>query len=262
MAINRQDVSLLFGVLGGGSISGESGALIKQQLESIVSSLNNKTNSRSNRIILNLDVAGTKSRFTTGLRQVLDNLNTQKQFKLRISEINATSAINKLRSDLNAMLRTLKVDTGFSVTMGANGATSAVKEIAGDAKSAILPLNEVEAKLKEITITNQRISSNYKGLTGVLSGQSSAGNNAAQKELTRLKGLYIQLETLTTSLRTNKTQASQEEIDGVYRAQLAIQELIEKSRERIQVEGEVAAAAKKADDAQSKNLQYWMARSE
>ena len=36
----KPDVELLFGVLGGGKISGESGALIKSQLDSIVKSLN------------------------------------------------------------------------------------------------------------------------------------------------------------------------------------------------------------------------------
>ena len=32
MAINGQDIGLLFGVLGGGSISGESGKLIREEL--------------------------------------------------------------------------------------------------------------------------------------------------------------------------------------------------------------------------------------
>lgn len=52
MAINGQDIGLLFGVLGGGSISGESGKLIREQLDSIVSSLNNDTNSKRRRIKL------------------------------------------------------------------------------------------------------------------------------------------------------------------------------------------------------------------
>lgn len=36
------DVELLFGVAGGGSVDGESGKLIKEQLESIISSINSK----------------------------------------------------------------------------------------------------------------------------------------------------------------------------------------------------------------------------
>lgn len=113
MAISGQDIGLLFGVLGGGRISGESGSLIRSQLDSIVASLNNETNSKRRRIKLSLDVAGTKRDFTAGLRQVTNSLSGQKQFKIKVSEIDANSAINKLKSQLDAMLRTIKVDTGF-----------------------------------------------------------------------------------------------------------------------------------------------------
>ena len=136
MAINGQDIGLLFGVLGGGSISGESGKLIREQLDSIVSSLNNDTNSKRRRIKLTLDIAGTKRDFTEGLKQITNGLSGQKQFKIKVSEIDATSAINKLKGQLESMLKTLSVKSGMTITMPLASGGS----IVGDAGTQVLSL--------------------------------------------------------------------------------------------------------------------------
>lgn len=230
MAVSGQDIGLLFGVLGGGRISGESGALIKSQLDSIVASLNNETNSKQRRVKLNLDVAGTKSSFSTGLKQITNGLSGQKQFKIKVSEIDATSAINKLKTQLDAMLRTIKVDTGFTVTLGSNGASSAVKEISDGAKEAVLSLSEVEAKLKEIGVLNSKQTSDYK--EAVYSLGLNSETEESVHEVEKLRQKYIELQTAINDVRVNKANATQSEINNIYRLQSELQELIDKEHER------------------------------
>lgn len=230
MAISRQDIGLLFGVLGGGSISGESGALIKSQLDSIVASLNNKTNSQQRRIKLNLDVSGTKRSFTDSIKQITGSLSGQKQFKIKVSEIDATSAINKLRKQLDAMLRTIKVDTGFSVTLGTNGASSAVKEISADSQAAVLSLTEVEAKLKEISAINGKQTTEYRNSIKLLEANGDVEGSIQKVEA--LKQKYIELQTAINNVRINKTTASQEEFDQIYRLRSELQELINTEQSR------------------------------
>lgn len=243
MAISGQDIGLLFGVLGGGRISGESGSLIRSQLDSIVASLNNETNSKRRRIKLSLDVAGTKRDFTAGLRQVTNSLSGQKQFKIKVSEIDANSAINKLKSQLDAMLRTIKVDTGFSVTIGKNGASSAMKEIANDAKGAVLSISQAEAALKEIAATNQSLTAGYKKVKVALGGEAATGENLAAVE--QLKQKYIELQTVTNTLNASKRQLTQDEVNQIYIVQAALQQLIALTMERINAENAVADAAKR-----------------
>lgn len=239
----KQDVSLLFGVLGGGRINGESGALIKSQLDSIVTSLNNETNSKRRRVALTLDVAGTKRHFTEGLKQVTGTLSNQKQFKVKISEIDASSAIKKLKNQLDTMLRTIKVDTGFTVTIGKNGATSAMKEIAADAKGAALSITQAEAALKEIAVTNQSLTAGYKKVKDAFGGEAATGENF--QVVDALKQKYLELQTAVNDLIANKRQLTQGEVDQTYKIQAEMQSLISLASERIDAERAVAAEVKK-----------------
>lgn len=248
MAVSGQDIGLLFGVLGGGRINGESGTRIKTQLDSIVASLNNATNSKQRRIKLNLDIAGTKQSFREGLQQITGGLSGQKQFKIKVSEIDATSAINKLRTELDAMLRTIKVDTGFTVTLGKNGASSAMKEIANDAKGAVLSIAEAEAALKEISVTNQSLTAGYKKAKEALGGEAATDKNL--EELEKLKQKYLQLQAETNKLGANKRQLTQEEVNQLYVIQAKMQELITQTMERVSAENALADAAKKRSAAE------------
>lgn len=242
-----QDISLLFGVLGGGSISGESGTLIKSQLDKIVSSLNNASGSKQCRIKLNLDMAGTKSAFSSGIKQITESLSGQKQFKIKVSKIDATSAINDFKARLEAMLKTVKVSTGFSVKLGANGATSAIKEISGDAKGAVLSLAEVEARLREINATNQGITRGYKTVRGML-GAETTGDTPQSVEALRQK--YIELQTAVSNLQAKKRQATQEEVSQIYTLQTEMQKLLVSTNERIRSVNAAAQASKRAADAE------------
>ncbi len=229
MAVGKADIELLFGALGGGKISGASGQLIKSQLDSLVASLNNDTNSKKRRIRLNLDINNTKSAFTQGLKQITETLSGQKQFNLKVSQIDATAAISDFRDKLNAMLKTLRIDTGFNVSVGTDGATSAVKEIAEGAKEATLSLAQVEARLKEINVTGRGITSDYGKVYKELGGDAATGEDATKVQ--ELRNKYTELQDAIENLRMNRKQATEEEVQSIHTLQGEIEGLINKYKE-------------------------------
>ena len=244
----KPDVELLFGVLGGGKISGESGALIKSQLDSIVKSLNSKTEAANRNVIFTLNTQGTQAEVVGGLRKIADSVSRKNQISLKVSKLDADSAIAKLKSDLNAMLRTLKVDTGFDVTIGTNGATSAVKQVIADANAAYEALTRVDAAIKEINLRNKSIDSAYKKVTGNL----GTGENSAEElqSLDALRNKYVELQSAVDTLKLNRQQATQSEINDIYRLQSEMNELINTTRLQTEERKRAAAEAVKS----SKNV--------
>lgn len=238
------DIELLFGVLGGGSVDGESGSLIKGQLNTLVRGLNKSSEIKERSIKLNLDTETTRANFKNGIKSITTAISTQKQFNISISEIKADSAIENLKKQLNSVLKTIQVDTGFTVSIGENGASSAVKNVAKDAEGAVLSLTRVEAVLKEIGITNSTISKDYKSMTAALGGAAATGQNAS--DLEQLKQKYLELQTVINVLNENKATLTQDEVNGAYAAQEAVQEQINAINKRIAAEKQAAEERKKA----------------
>lgn len=239
MAINGQDIGLLFGVLGGGSISGESGKLIREQLDGIVSSLNNDTNSKRRRIKLTLDIAGTKRDFTEGLKQITNGLSGQKQFKIKVSEIDATSAINKLKGQLESMLKTLSVKSGMTITMPLASGGS----IVGDAGTQVLneatqKAAEFAAQLSSIKTISQSVTSAVKGAVG--------GNNAItdSEALTRVINDYTLWLQKIEELKASKATLSSESLAALQAEGVAITENIAAIRQKQRVQESADTAAK------------------
>lgn len=239
MAINGQDIGLLFGVLGGGSISGESGKLIREQLDSIVSSLNNDTNSKRRRIKLTLDIAGTKRDFTEGLKQITNGLSGQKQFKIKVSEIDATSAINKLKGQLESMLKTLSVKSGMTITMPLASGGS----IVGDAGTQVLneatqKAAEFAAQLSSIKTISQSVTSSVKGAVG--------GNNAItdSEALTKVINDYTLWLQKIEELKASKATLSSESLAALQAEGVAITENIAAIRQKQRAQESADTAAK------------------
>lgn len=249
MAVSGQDIGLLFGVLGGGRISGESGALIKSQLDSIVASLNNATNSKQRRIKLNLDIAGTKSSFSTGLKQITNGLSGQKQFKIKVSEIDATSAINKLKSQLDAMLKTLSVKNGMTITMPLADGGSIVGDAGSQAlEEAKVKAAEYAAQLASIKTIGQSVSSAVKGaMTG----------NGAIAESEALKGVisdYNKWLQKVEELKASKQALHGKALDDLQAEGVAIVRNIERIREEQRAREEASRASETSDDAYARRI--------
>lgn len=249
MAVSGQDIGLLFGVLGGGRISGESGALIKSQLDSIVASLNNATNSKQRRIKLNLDIAGTKSSFSTGLKQITNGLSGQNQFKIKVSEIDATSAINKLKSQLDAMLKTLSVKNGMTITMPLADGGSIVGDAGSQAlEEAKVRAAEYAAQLASIKTIGQSVSSAVKGaMTG----------NGAIAESEALKGVisdYNKWLQKVEELKASKQALHGKALDDLQAEGVAIVRNIERIREEQRAREEASRASETSDDAYARRI--------
>jgi TP901 family phage tail tape measure protein len=252
MAIDKHDIGLLFGVLGGGSINGESGQLIKSQLESIVSSLNTDAGAKQRRVKLSVDIQSTKAAFTQGLKQITEGLSGQKQFKLTVSNIDATAAIKDFRNQLEAMLKTLKIDTGFNVTVGSGGATEAIKEISNSAKQAVLSLTEVDSKLKEIAATNSFVSAEYRRLKQELGSEAATGESA--QAVQALKEKYTELLLAVENVRANRNQATQEDIQNIYNLQGEMERLLTTQREIVNASKQDTSSGEKEREATLKQV--------
>ena len=106
----------------------------------------------------------------------------------------------------------------------------------------------VSGSLKEIQATNANITSAYKSLQKTLGGSSATGQNAS--DLTAMKSKYIELQEAVTRLKSLKKSATQKDINGVYKLQADMQNLISKTQQRIAVEKQAADAAKRMADAE------------
>ena len=223
MAVGKQDISLLFGVLGDGKISGESGALIKSQLASIVKSLNSKAEVKSRGIAVTINTQGTKKNFKDGIKNVLQGLDGNKQFKLKITEVDAKPALKSLKAQMQEMLNSLKID---NVKAAFDNTTSTSNTPAGgstETNKVKKDLSEINAKLKEINTTNSKITSQYRTISASLSASTDSANiNAAES----LRQKYIQLEAATISLKNNRENATDAEVENIYRLQTEIRELL------------------------------------
>jgi TP901 family phage tail tape measure protein len=228
--MEKDQISLLFGVLGGGSVSGESGQNIKNQIDSIVKALNNKANTVQRGLAFQLDVAATKSKFTEGLKAVLSKLSEQKQFKLKVSQIDASAAVKGFKQQLESMLKTVKVSTGFTVTVGENGAVSAVRQLGEEAKVAEASVYKLEATLKEINDVGKSITAQYKNAYKTMI--PAEGDAESQSKFDKMRSTYIEMETAMKMANDTQGSATDEQIQNVQRLQAEMQTLLNTERER------------------------------
>lgn len=113
------DVELLFGVAGGGSVDGESGKLIKEQLESIISSINSKPMP----IKVEIDDSSIKA-----IKQELQKVTDAAKVSVKVSKSAATSNSSNTKSE------PVK-------PKGSNSQAKAIKADSAEAQNAITKIN-------------------------------------------------------------------------------------------------------------------------
>lgn len=114
------DVELLFGVAGGGSVDGESGKLIKEQLESIISSINSKPMP----IKVEIDDSSIKA-----IKQELKKVADAAKVSVKVSKSAATSNSSNTKSE------PVK-------PTGSNSQAKAIKADSAEAQNAITKINK------------------------------------------------------------------------------------------------------------------------
>ena len=238
--MRRGDVELLFGVLGGGKISGESGSLIRQQLSEIVAELNGRK-SKERQVALHLNIAETRKNFQDGIEEV-EKGNKNKPIILRISSINASAAIKKVKDELELALGKLDMQTssGITIPVSMKGSESSVKEVSEAAKQAAAAVSEMEAKLKEAISSVKSLGSEYKKTQKELQNISISDNpedaqsiEAAKKSIEELREAYVRLDvTVNEAKRAKKDNLSDEQIRKIHAEQEALRRLIQTKREQ------------------------------
>lgn len=152
------DISLLFGVLGEGSLSGDSGKLIQTQLTQIMAELN-KTPLK---VKVGIDTASGGGRSWSGqLQQKLDQISASGKFSAQISTLKLSpAAVSDFKKQLAAVVNTVGLSTGTQITISAAGigeiksklkdAQDAIKKTGTDADEASRKIAEFKVQMEAL----------------------------------------------------------------------------------------------------------------
>lgn len=247
------DISLLFGVLGGGKVSGQSGTLIKEQLNQICGELNNAKNTNERKIKFAVDTQATTKEFRSKLASVVNTVSSTNSFRIRIDKIDASNAITKLRDEINDALKMLRIDTGFDVSVNADGSKSAVRQIAEDAEEAIKKSAQLKASIEEIKSTKKSLDKSYNTAKGILGGESATGD-----ELTRLEEMrkaYVAMNAQLGEIEEKQKSGfivSDDEVTKLRTLTAETQKHVDAVIGRVEAEKQAKAAAEEAAKAAEK----------
>ena len=204
------DISLLFGVAGGGSLSGESGSLIQSQLNQIMSALNKSP--LKVKVGLDTEAGGQKS-WNTQLQSKLNAISTSGKFSIQVSNIKiGTGAIADFKRQLNAVINTLNLDKGTSITLTADG----IGEVKSQLKEAGDAASEAARKTAEFKVQMEALNSLKTSVRQSLSSLTTG--NETEEEKTRIAELNAQYE--QWAVKIEEVRASKTAATGEYRAEL------------------------------------------
>lgn len=204
------DISLLFGVLGEGSLSGESGSLIQSQLGQIMKSLNE--NPLKVKIGLDTEKGGQKS-WSSQLQTKLDALGNSEKFSVKVSKIEiGAGAVTDFKKQLNAVINTINLDKGTSITLTAEG----IGEIKKKMQEAGDEATEAARKVAEFKVQMEALGGLKTSVHTALSSVSkSAGSEEERSRIAELTAQYEQW-----AIRIEAVRAGKNSVSGEYRAEL------------------------------------------
>ena len=235
------DISLLFGVLGEGSLSGESGSLIQSQLNQIMSALNK--NPLKVKVALDTEAGGQRS-WNSQLQSKLNSISASGKFSVQVSNIKiGAGAIADFKKQLNAVINTMNLDKGTSITLTADG----IGEIKSKMEQAGAAATDAARKTAEFKVQLESLTSKK---TAVQRAVNTLNNSAAtEEERSQIAEITKQYEAWATKIE--EVRASKSSISDGYRNELlaegvAIQENIAKlqqARQAAEEKARVEAAA-------------------
>lgn len=242
------DISLLFGVLGEGSLSGESGSLIQSQLSQIMASLNK--NPLKVKVALDTEAGGQKS-WNSQLQSKLNAISASGKFSVQVSNIKiGAGAIADFKKQLNAVINTMNLDKGTSITLTSDG----IGEIKSQMEQAGAAATSAARKTAEFKVQLESLTSKK---TAVQRAVNTLNNTAAtDEERASIAEITQQYEAWATKIE--EVRASKTSISDGYRSELlaegsAIQDNITKLQQARQA-AEEKSRAEAASANQSKVL--------
>lgn len=215
-------------------------------------------------LTVGVDTSLSYAEFQAGITSLVSQVNANPpKIKLKFDDSSLSSmrkqieSMTKAASSVNNLTRLsgytqtnsgiwLKDTAAIKANTQAKTSNANASRQAADAAKA--QATAVSGSLKEIQATNANITSAYKSLQKTLGGSTATGQNAS--DLNAMKSKYIELQEAVTRLKSLKASATQEDINGVYKVQADMQNLISKTQQRIAVEKQAADAAKKMADAE------------
>lgn len=215
-------------------------------------------------LTVGVDTSLSYAEFQAGITSLVSQVNANPpKIKLKFDDSSLSSmrkqieSMTKAASSVNNLTRLsgytqtnsgiwLKDTAAIKANTQAKTSNANASRQAADAAKA--QATAVSGSLKEIQATNANITSAYKSLQKMLGGSTATGQNAS--DLNAMKSKYIELQEAVTRLKSLKASATQEDINGVYKLQADMQNLISKTQQRIAVEKQAADAAKKMADAE------------
>lgn len=238
------DISLLFGVLGEGSLGGESGSLIQSQLTQIMAALNK--NPLKVKVALDTASGGQKS-WSSQLQSKLNTVSSSGKFSVQVSKLTlGTGAISDFRNQLNAVVNTLHLDKGTSITLTAEG----IGEIKSKMKQAGDAASDAARKTAEFKVQMEALNRQKVSVQRALSSLSAnATTDEERAKVAELTTQYEQWAVKIEQIRATKTAAT-----GSYRAEIEAEgaaitaNIARLNEERVAVESASASAAAAAGE--------------
>ncbi len=238
------DISLLFGVLGEGSLSGESGSLIQNQLTQIMAALNK--NPLKVKVTLDTASGGQKS-WSSQLQSKLNTVSSSGKFSVQVSKLTlGTGAISDFRNQLNAVVNTLHLDKGTSITLTAEG----IGEIKSKMKQAGDAASDAARKTAEFKVQIEALNRQKVSVQRALSSLSAnATTDEERAKVAELTTQYEQWAVKIEQIRATKTAAT-----GSYRAEIEAEgaaitaNIARLNEERVAAESASASAAAAAGE--------------
>jgi len=237
------DIKLLFGVLGEGSLSGESGQLIQSQLTELMKELNK--NPLKVKVGIDTDTGGKKS-WSGQLQEKLNQISQSGKFSVQISNLKLSAgAISDFKKQLGAIVNTLGLSTGTEITISSKG----IGEIKKDLQDAGAAATDAARKIAEFKVQMEALGGQKNSIKKSI--DDLAKTATSDDERARIAEITAQYE--QWAVKIEEIRASKSAVTGEYRAQIeaegaAIRANIESiNQERTATEG----AAKAATDAAS-----------
>lgn len=232
MAARDADIKLLIGVATGAP-DGDSEQLIRTQLNEIMSKIK-------------VDVTLKTTNFRSQIRKGMSDATKNGKFSVSVSEIKiGANAIKDFKKQLGAVINTLTLDKGVSITIDSKQigkATGEVKELKQQTEEAARKAAELKVRLRDLGRNNTKIGS---GLNTIAGG----ANEAELVAILALQERYHALEVSLEELKISGVDGSSERISALEAEGASILENIELIKRQQKARAEDAAEAAKAEKA-------------
>lgn len=188
------------------------------------------------------------------LQKDMDRVRTSAQTMLnkspiKITNIDCSQAVTKLRKDLQNVINSLSIKNGVSITglVDPTGAGTIATQIDNIADAAARGQGEVNRFNAQMSVLKETMSSLATAYKSVLPGGKNAITDTAQ--LDALTQRYTALKQKIEEIRSANSIASQEQMTALQNEAVAIQNEIAKINQERVAREQAAAAAKQAEKA-------------